>query len=194
MATFATSCELITWSDASQNMTSTRLKKKKKLEQLKASLLKDKLLNWFHFPPWQPSGSSRLRLKKPCLQRSQRCPSTFSLQTHWPVRASHRPPSWDPDGSQSHAKIKIKIWVRSTAVSAELSLNRAFWTIKWQSYPGWLYLSLQHHCKRSSWIRIWPLMPLQNRLKRTSFFHLYNNAKIRPALRTENALKSFYRL
>lgn len=65
-----------------------------------------------YFPPWQPVGSSCLRLKKPCLQRSQRRPSTFSLQIHRPLRASHRPPPWEPAGSQSHAETQENVKLR----------------------------------------------------------------------------------
>lgn len=71
-----------------------------------------------YFSPWQPAGSSCLRLKKPYLQRSQRRPSTFSLQTHWPVRASHRPPPCEPAGSQSHAETQEEVswWVCLTSL------------------------------------------------------------------------------
>lgn len=64
----------------------------------------DSRTNKVIWSPWQPVGSSCLRLKKPCLQRSQRWPSTFSLHTHWPLRASHWPPPREPAGSQLHAE------------------------------------------------------------------------------------------
>ena len=59
----------------------------------------------------QPSGP-RPMPKYPCLQLSQRSPSTLALHRHWPdmspaatsVRASHSPPCSEPSGSQLHAK------------------------------------------------------------------------------------------
>lgn len=59
----------------------------------------------------QPSGPGP-NPKKPCLQLSQRSPSTLALHRHWPerspattsVRASHSPPCRDPLGSQLHAR------------------------------------------------------------------------------------------
>lgn len=59
----------------------------------------------------QPSGPRPIP-KYPCLQLSQRSPSTLALHRHWPeirpattsVCASHRPPCRDPSGSQLHAR------------------------------------------------------------------------------------------
>lgn len=63
--------------------------------------------------PWQPAGSSWLRPKKPCLQRLQCWPSTFSLQTHWPVRTSQTPPPREPAGSQSQAETQETAGLKS---------------------------------------------------------------------------------
>lgn len=60
--------------------------------------------------PRQPSGPFP-RPWCPCLQWSQRSPSTLALHRHWPeiipaatsVRASHSPPCRDPSGSQLQA-------------------------------------------------------------------------------------------
>lgn len=59
--------------------------------------------------PSHPAGLSDLKLKKPCLQRSQRWPSTFSLHKHRPLEASHKPPLWEPAGSQSHAATRTSL-------------------------------------------------------------------------------------